>query len=337
MNTRLHHAQHWVQELLSEPAIDAVVADGWPRPMAHAGFELHKKTWDVLAMASVVAQELQDVSRIPNSVAHLWPALPGAGVSPLLYSYLVGVPNNYFKPSRRGSNFGMFAGKNAPQGVEIGEWNCADVVVVSGSNETVDAVQKRAKGRVVAYGHRVSYAVVDDQMAEPDIQALARDTVMWHQQGCFSLRGVVFVGPFDRASAFCAALADAIAEQELLWQATLSEARLAERAQALGLAEFEGSVFRARAGFVVLKDAPLLCHWRSPHAVEVVQVDSIDEVSTVVKVPLSQVQGIAATKNEYANVAQTLGATRVCRPGELQAPEADWPHDGQPNVGVLLL
>ena len=69
--------------------------------MTQRGFALHARTWDVDRMADVVATEVAADERglLPRSVAHLWPALPGAGVTPVLYSWLAGIDDVRFRPS----------------------------------------------------------------------------------------------------------------------------------------------------------------------------------------------------------------------------------------------
>lgn len=329
MNDRIEHAQAYVHRLLSTEAHEAVVRDGWSAEMVAEGFACHRTTWDVPTLMNVVAAERPDHSA-PASVAHIWPALPGAGVTPLLYSYLIGVPLNAIHASRRGAHFGAYALQHAPEGIGEGDWRDADIVVVSGSDETVASVTREARGRVIGYGHRVSIAVVSPAV---DVRALARDAVLWHQQGCFSLRGVVLVGSTSPTE-FAQTLSEAIAEAEDELGASLNEAQSAQRAQALGVAEFEGKVARARFGFVVHTDAPLDGRWRSPHAVQLAAVDTVDGTARAIGIPPSQLQGVAT--DVFARACDALGATRICAPGQLQAPPGDWPHDGKPNVSIYF-
>ena len=329
MNSRLDTARGWITRLLSEDAISAVVADGWPEPMVRDGFRLHGQTWDVDAISHEIQRENVPVERLPKHVQHVWPALPGAGISPLLYSYLVGVPRNSFRPSSRGTNLARFAQEI---GLERQDEIYADVVVASGSDDTIAALRTLGHGRVVGYGHRVSIALA----SKIDAVGHAADVVMWHQQGCFSLRGVVFVGSEGDARTFCAELALQIAEHERRWDARPSAPGLGQRAQALGVAEFTSEVFRAEFGFVTLSSESLDGAWRAPHTVQVVRVDSPAEIAAAVAVGSHHLQGVSIDDEQFRDVALGLGATRVCRPGLLQAPEPDWQHDGLPNVGVLI-
>jgi len=177
----------------------------------------------------------------------------------------------------------------------------------------------------------VSFSITD---AKSDAAAHAQDVVMWRQQGCFSLRGIVFIGSAQESRDFCTSLATQIGHYEASWHVEPTELDLQQRAQALGVAEFRAEIFRAGNGFVELGEAPIDGVWRAPLAVQVKRVDSLREVKEAVAIPHQHVQGIS-TNLAIASLAHGLGATRVCRPGELQAPEAEWRHDGLPNIGVL--
>jgi hypothetical protein len=332
MTTRHEHAQTLIERLLSEESRKAVALDGWPAAMVQAGFRLHERTWNVDVIAQEILNEGVAQARLPCSVAHLWPALPGAGITPLLYSYLAGVPDVRFKASRRGLHFGQFVDSANLPGLHSGSFEDAEVVIVSGSDETIQAVQIQATGRVVGYGHKVSFSITD---ASSDVAAHARDVVMWRQQGCFSLRGIVFVGSAQESRDFCTSLATQIGHYEAVWNVDPTELDLQQRAQALGVAEFRAEIFRAGNGFVELGETPIDGVWRAPLAVQVKRVDSLDDVKAAVAIPHRHVQGVS-TNLAIASLAHDLGATRICLPGELQAPEADWRHDGLPNIGVLV-
>ena len=255
--------------------IDSVVKDGWPQPMVELGFELHAETWNVDAALEGLesdSERYEGPRTTDRSIAHLWPALPGAGVAPVLQGYLLGVREQWVKPSRDGREFGR-------RFVEIcreydddsfrlcdREWDEADHVVVSGADETIAQVIERVgRERTVGYGHRVSAAFVGGEGAVEHVGQLARDVVLWHQLGCFSARAVFLVG--GKANEFGPALASAIATAERDLDAlTQSDAELASRAQQLGLAEFETDVWRAEFGWVELRDS-WSGDWLAPHAV----------------------------------------------------------------------
>lgn len=328
-----------LDDLFSDDAlIEAVVRDGWPRPMVVEGFAMHRRTWNPRELERAIDDELGSVAVddcvLPQVMAHLWPALPGAGVTPLLYSWLVGVPEIRVKPSSRGVHFARHfvdvwrRHDDAVELVDGDQWTQADHVVVSGTDETIAAVEARVgKDRVTGYGHRISLAIIEADGDELRwVEGLAADIVMWHQQGCFSCRGIWFVG--DDSRPFAEALGEAIAAAEVRLGAELTEDQLVHRMQHRGAAEFETEVYGSGLGWVELRDS-VDGRWISPHTVVL--------TTSAVGGPGTLIQGIAigASSGRFAHwskVAGELGATRVCRPGELQAPPAAWPHDGHPNV-----
>ncbi|MFU8806890.1 MAG: acyl-CoA reductase, partial [Bradymonadaceae bacterium] len=197
--------------------------------------------------------------------------------------------------------------------------------------------------KVIGYGHRVSFALVMDS-TEADLGAWARglalDTVLWHQSGCFSCRAVIFCGPDERATLFGRMLAAAIEQTQIeLDAATLDDVLLANRAQAIGLARLKGPILDAGLGWVQPTPEPFRGEQPSPHVVSLHRIDTLDDLPRAIGLAPHHLQGAAlaiAPEDPRQDAARTklidLGVTRVCAPGELQAPPANWPHDGRPNV-----
>lgn len=331
----------WVERLLSAEARAAVVADGWPSAMVEAGFELHRKSWDVAAIAEDVARQMRPGVPLPTSMVHIWPALPGAGVSPVLFAALAGVPVQGVRASSRLKNFSEFVGDG--QVAELTDaYEDAEVVVVSGSDETVQAVRERARGRVVGYGHRVSVAIIEEGAASEDVaRKVAHDVVMWHQQGCFSVRAVIFVGGMKRAEEFGGWVGDFINEWEGTWNAVPWDfGSASRRAQARGVAELIGDVYGPGFGFVATTDAPFRGQTLAPQAITLHVVQNLQAALQTIEVPSHQRQGVALALSEsntdhWSGVLMASGFTRVCAPGELQAPPASWQHDGRPNAELI--
>lgn len=341
--------QALIEKLLARETIDAVVADGWPRPMVEAGFEAHRLTWNLDEIRTTLDREIDQLGgraalegRTPGEVHHIWPALPGAGITPMLYAALGGVERQLIKPSSRGLHFARRVAEISDFEIDD-DWKDAPVIVVSGSDETVRAVNSAAPdSHVVGYGHRVSFAVVDQASVHRRvIEGLARDTVMWNQSGCFSLRGVVFIGDETAALAFARGLAEAIHHYEDEWSAAdgLTVDELAAAQQRRGVSEFANRVFAARVGWVEMTSGPLSGRWLAPGAVQVHAIESAAELERSILLESGGLQGVAVSVSDYdAVVAQLeiMGATRICKPGQLQAPPASWPHDGKPNFTSLL-
>lgn len=387
LQARISFVRRLVESLFTrfEETVEAVVADGWPEAMVRRGFMLHRRTWDVDALCEALEQELRGVggvgalerfsdaggtatlsSRVfpPRAMVHLWPALPGAGLSPVLFGWLLGA-RQIVRPSSRGTYFAQLLLERCReldhQGrpmleLELGaldkRWKELDAVIASGSDETLlmlreflDHPPHRGRPTLLGYGHRVSFGVVVDD-GTPQAFEIARDfatdIVMWHQLGCFSARAMIFCGPHQRARQFAAALGAAIAEAERALDARqLDEATLARRAQARGVAELLGTLHGDGVGWVQLANSPWYGDTVSAHTVTLHTLSSLGELHHALKVPPHQLQGVALHAPPQARAAwrealARRGVTRICAPGALQSPHAGWMHDSIPNTLDLL-
>jgi len=247
----------------------------------------------------------------------------------------------------------------------------ADCVVAMGSDETLQrvAAHVRPPQRWVPYGHRLSLAVVGPKLqsgsALEDVAArIALDTALWDQQGCLSPAAVYVVGSAEFARDMAAAIATALEQAEQRWprgriDASAAAAIRNERAEA----EMRLAANSSGAGLelhasddtswtVVLepdtrwRPTPLQRFLRvyrveetrgeSPEALQ--SPESFETLESALR-PIAQHLAAVALEgfgDETAAVSQrlaSLGASRVCRAGQLQAPPLGWHHDGQP---VLL-
>lgn len=375
LTKRADHLRAFIARLFDDldATVEAVVADGWPEAMVRAGFDLHRRTWDVDALRVAFEAELAGFGgaealegfvedragrRVrlvrPDSAVHIWPALPGSGLTPVLFGALLGVPQ-WIRTSSRGRHFAEHVVGLWPEDgpslelVEPGDpWIFGEVVVVSGSDETVAEVRRLAREdadgqpvTVIGYGHRVSFAVVVDG-SETNLEQiaadLATDAVMWHQRGCFSPRAVLFCGSQKRLENFGALLGEAISAEEARLDATqLDAGQLASRAQAHGVAEFTKTLWGDGLGWVELSVEPFTGAQIAPHTLTLHRVDSPAGLADAVAVPTTQLQGVAleaadAVWDDWTEALAKLGVTRICVAGELQAPPAGWLHDGRANV-----
>lgn len=354
--------------------VDSIVEDGWPRAMALEGMMRHLETWQPDLISAAMARELAGVGdfrhdrpefdgwlgqnglaiRPIERAVHLWPALPGAGVTPFLFGVLTGA-TQWIRPSSRGTHFARAfvetleneTGFDQIKYLEPGaEWEFASLVVVSGSDETVRAVRAGVASdnetRVLGYGHGVSFGFVDDTDAldlERLAASFATDAVLWHQKGCFSLRGLVFKGEPYRLRKFGALLGEAIEKEEKTLQATEPPtSALASRVQRKNLVDFRGiETFGNGLGWVQIERDQIGGKDAGLHVVPCVRVDEVSQVPDVLDVEPRHFQGAAlsAPETRRENWHQQLGktgATRICVPGKLQQPSGAWPHDGRLNT-----
>lgn len=366
-----------------DETVRAVVADGWPEQMAREGLMLHRRTWDVDGLVEALDRELHGYGGVaalssfsatrdahehigariiaPEQIVHLWPSLPGAGVTPVLFGWLLGAAQ-IVRPSSRGVYFAhrfhkawhFSSGGRALLSLEFGapndSWRDVDAIIMSGSDEAIAALRDfighghhRGRPTFLTYGHRVSFGVVVDDGESNLAQiamALATDVVLWHQLGCLSARAIVFNGTRERMERFGHLLGEAIEEREKnLGATTLGEDRLARRVQARGVAEFLGHCWGDGLGWVQLTSSPWLGDTVSAHTVTLHHTNNLDELRHVIKVPRHQLQGAALWTKEpgpvrraWAEELARLGVNRICAPGHMQAPSPSWAHDGWPNA-----
>ncbi len=341
LSNRKSQLLDWIEHVTSSAGVDALVADGWSRPMASEGLRLHKATWDIDRIAAAAEAEAEPfggleamAETLPKSVLHIWPALPGGGVTPLIFGALAGI-ELYVRPASRLRTFPDFLVDSFPFAQRVEEVVESEAIVVSGSDETIAAVRETYPTRhVVGYGHRVSFAISDGT----DAAQIARDIVMWNQMGCFSVRGVfVFPHRNSQLAEFASELAEEVAKLESEWDTRLTEGELARRVQSLGTAEFATKVYRAKFGWVQHGQGTWSGDWISTNAVRVSAVESPDQLRAIVE-PGTPLQGVSVSSGlgeEWREAAKTLGATLVADSGTLQSPPPDWEHDGMPNLRVL--
>jgi len=232
----------------------------------------------------------------------------------------------------------------------------ADCVVASGSDETIADVRGalRPNQRFVGYGHRLSIAVVGPEACtgerlDATAAALALDVALWDQLGCLSPVAVFVVGGDD---APCDALAEALGAALEARERALPRGAVDKQSAALAANERAEAEMRAAAGHavalhagddgrfsVIREDDAALRPTPLHRFVRIHPVASADALVEALQPIARYLAAVALTgfasepERELERRLLGLGASRICRPGSMQAPPLDWPHDGQP---VLL-
>jgi hypothetical protein len=233
----------------------------------------------------------------------------------------------------------------------------SECVVASGADATIAAIGARLHGgqRFVAYGHRLSIAVLDGDSVQVDpdglAAAVARDVALWDQLGCLSPVAIYVVGP--DAPACAQRFAEALARALDALARTLPRGPVAADVAAAIVQERDGAAMRAAGGdsvhvhsghgtswtVVAEHDAA----WRAGPLHRFVRVHPVPDVPDLARAVrpiarhLSSV-GLAAGPSAIPDLEAALwrfGATRICPPGHMQAPPVDWPHDGRPILAPL--
>ncbi len=231
----------------------------------------------------------------------------------------------------------------------------ADCVAATGSDASIAALAALVQPtrRFVASGHRLSVATLGPEALRGDslvqaAEAIALDVALWDQQGCLSPLAVYAVGSDREAPDRLAdALANALASLEL---------RLPRGAQDTADAatfrhECDGAELRAAAEpgvrllggptqrWAVVREVDAAPR-RAPlnRFVRALPVENPETLLAALRPLAGHLAGVAlagfgASLDRVARGLADLGASRLCRPGELQSPPLAWHHEGRP---VLL-
>ena len=227
----------------------------------------------------------------------------------------------------------------------MGAFLASPCVVASGSDETIASVRERLApaARLVAYGHRLSVAVVAaDALGSDTAAALARDVAAWDQLGCLSPVAAFVVGAgAGDVTDFAREVADALAVLEAEQPrgevdagsaaAIRRERDVARMRDASGDAVFASEagtawtvVVEPTAGDAVTRPAPLHRFLRIAGAANTGEVAS---ALTPIGRWLSTIATAGLAEAEHVRVA-AIGGHRTRPPGEMQTPPLGWERDG---------
>ncbi|MBI3609115.1 MAG: hypothetical protein HY204_00220 [Nitrospirae bacterium] len=250
--------------------------------------------------------------------------------------------------------FGWPGGKPESKGIEEVAFGRSELVVATGSDESISAVRLAAAGhqsasaRFIGYGHRVSLGLVGREALD-DLKGIARraalDIVMYDQQGCLSPHlFYVETGGSRFPREFAKALGQELArlERELPRGSvdTPISARLHQIRSVAEIKQADGEeviVFSSETGTlwtVIYEADPTFV--LSP-LYRTVRVKPIDDLLHVVPLlepwrPYLQAVGISVPESRLLPLAGAFGyagVNRICPVGRMQHPPAGWSQDGR--------
>ncbi len=217
-------------------------------------------------------------------------------------------------------------------------------VLAYGDRASITDLQRRAPGKVVDYGPKLSFAVISaDADLESAAAGIARDVALFDQRGCLSVQAAFVEGDDARARDFATALAAALASIAIELPPGRIDAPHASLVQQLrGEAELRGALptrSPLATGTVIVEspDAPLA---PSPglRTVRVYPLASLADLPPRLDgwQPLLQGAALAgAAAWQLVPTLATLGVSRCAAPGELQTPDASWHNGGHDPLGAL--
>ena len=231
----------------------------------------------------------------------------------------------------------------------------ADLLVVYGDQETIREVRgsARATTPVVAYPHRVSFAVVGAEGGEGVVTEAAWDAAravaLFEQRGCVSPHLVYVLGAEEDASAFADALASSLARASVELPAPPAGDLLAARLhQERGAAEVAQAAGRGRAwsgsdgSWTVVLDPSLefraSCLGRFVWVKPASSIESLLEAVRPYRRHLQTVAvaGLEGSLPELAEGLARMGAVRIAPLPRAPWPPAWWHHDGQGALAALV-
>jgi hypothetical protein len=367
------------QRLLAEfPA-----QSGFSPPVVSAGLDLALDQWTGEALAQAIEAELDppglapphQVSPFSMTSVILAGAIPMPNLLGPLLPLCVQSPVLVKSASRDAVTPGLLAESvaavdpelgrcievvsfNSDDEESLGRFLAAECVVASGSDETIAAIGRRIRPsqRFVAYGHKLSLAVVNAERCGEDwcqqtAEALALDIALWDQLGCLSPAAVFVLGrdAENAGRTLSHALAQALerlqtalprGEVSLETAASIHHEREEARMRGAGGADVRVHASEGTDWTVIAEpDA----QWRPGPLHRFIRVHALarleqlgDALRPVVR-NLSSVAlaGFEAGEDKTAEITRELsllGAARLCPPGRLQAPPIGWRHDGRPLV-----
>jgi hypothetical protein len=231
----------------------------------------------------------------------------------------------------------------------------ADLVVVYGGDDSVEQVRAAARATtpVVAYPHRLSFAVVgSSEAAGPERWAdpAARAVAIFDQRGCVSPHAFFVLGGTDAADRFAAALAQALERLESRLPSGSLDPREASQLQQLrGTAEMEGAMGRGRVwsggagSWTAVRTADPELEPSCPgRFVRIHAVDAVaDVLASVARFRRNlQTVGVAGLDSdqmtELCEGFARLGGVRVAPLEQTPWPPPWWHHDGMGPLSALL-
>ncbi len=301
----------------------------------------------VTALAELAASVEEGPSPL---LAILSSNLPGLAVQPLLPALLLRRPILLKSPSAEPLFAPAFVRALADREPALGEavaavtWPGGDQaleapvlggagrILAYGEAETIESLERRAPGKVYAYGPKTSLAAVGSEVQESSIAAgLAWDIALFDQRGCLSIQAIFTAG--DAVSLARALAAELSARARVLPPGPPDPVAVAGVQQIRMEAALRG-LYRAELpleiGSVLVEPQP---EFQPSPGLRTVRIHPLEDLAELpeILVPWSgRLQGAALAGRDAWRLQpelESLGISRCAAPGQLQAADATW-HNG---------
>lgn len=231
----------------------------------------------------------------------------------------------------------------------------ADIVLASGSDESLASIRQRVRGRFIGYGYKVSFSVIGKEALAQSQQlahAAAYDIALFDQQGCLSPQLIYVEAGGDPSPKEFAAL---LAQELAYWQQTLPRGaippdasaairRVRDEAEWQALSGKEVALFASGNGTewtVIYEADPTFAPSPLYRTIRVKPFTTFTQLSTVLTPWRSYLEaaGVAMNHEHLPAAAEVLGragVSRICPIGKLQTPPLSWRHGGRPRIADLV-
>lgn len=301
--------------------------------------------------------------------------LPGAGIDSMIFSLLVKSATLVKTASSASFLQALFAQSLTQLDPDLGAclsvvtwpggkaelediaFSTADIVVASGSDESLASIRQRVRGRFIGYGHKLSFSVITQEAlvhAEQAAKQAAYDMVLFDQQGCLSPQ-LVYVEDDGTVSPqeFASHLAKALEQ----WQTRLPRGdvslgvsteirRVRDESEWQALAGREVVVYASPQGTqwtVIYEADPTFAPSPLYRTVRVKPLSSLDHLASLLMPWHSYLEAVGTTlptdqdrRRILLNVLGNSGASRICPLGTMQTPPLSWRHGGRPRIADLV-
>lgn len=222
----------------------------------------------------------------------------------------------------------------------------ADLVMCQGGDQAIAALRARTPPATpfVGYGHALSFGLVlTNADWDTAAQGFARDILVYAQGGCLSVKTLLVQGDLDNAARFARLLTLAMRQSCLLYPAPpLTPQDWGHHRTARLLGQMQPGTSSPSAPddpFVVLVWTGREFHVQSGTNVVTVQaMPPRARLDTRLAACAGLLQGCALAGTPAPSLLatlDTLGISRVCAPGEMQAPPLSWRQNRRDVLRVL--
>ncbi|HXO21689.1 MAG TPA: acyl-CoA reductase, partial [Thermoanaerobaculia bacterium] len=221
----------------------------------------------------------------------------------------------------------------------------ARTILAYGEHAMIEDLERRAPGKVLGYGPKISLAAVGSGAAlERAAEGLARDVALFDQRGCLSIAAVYTTGD---ALELARLLAEALARLARQWPpgpldaAAVAVQQVRLEAEMRGLAP-PGLAARPLAqGTVIVEPEPTLQPSPGLRTVRIHPLADFARLPAILAPWRGRLQGVAMAgiageeARQLAAGLTALGVSRLAEPGELQSPDASWHNGGIDPLAAL--